>query len=202
MSKLRRIALLRHGETVGNSKTRFHGNNDVPLSDVGRAQVRAAAHELSKEPIDLVVTSPLQRAWESARLVSSASIRLDQDLREVHFGRWEGMTAEEIQAADPENYVRWQAGGGFDYPAGERRDDFVERVLGGFSRVSASGAGNVLMVTHKGVIKVIAEQLLGRPLDADRPELGELVWLTRRGEGSPWFEGRRGSNPERLGEVA
>ena len=84
MSKLRRIVLVRHGETVGNSRVRFHGSNDVALSDEGRAQMRQAAFRLRSENFELVVASSLQRSWEAARIVSGgAPVRLEADLREV-----------------------------------------------------------------------------------------------------------------------
>ena len=64
-----RILLIRHGETEGESSIRFHGATDVPLSELGRGQMRAAARALPDAAIDLVVASPLARAWEGARIV-------------------------------------------------------------------------------------------------------------------------------------
>jgi len=199
MSQLRRIVLMRHGETVGNSKERFHGSSDLSLSDEGRAQMRNAAHALGGEVFDLVVASPLRRSWESARIVAGgAPVRLEGDFREIHFGRWEGMTAEEIEAADPSAYGDWQARApGFEYPSGELRADFRERVAAGLARLEQSGAIGVLLVLHKGVIRAIAEQLLGQPLEDGIPGLGESISLTRAANGS-WFQGERGSNPEGL----
>ena len=92
--KLRRIVLLRHGNTVGNSKERYHGSGDVALSDEGRIQMREASRALAREVFDLVVASPLRRSWESAWIVAGgAPVRLEDGFREIHFGRWEGMTA-------------------------------------------------------------------------------------------------------------
>jgi broad specificity phosphatase PhoE len=203
MSKLRRIVLVRHGETVGNSHVRFHGSSDLPLSEEGRAQMRAAAYQLRSEVFDLVVASPLRRSWEGAWIVSGAApVRLEADFREVHFGRWEGLTREEIQAADPVLYADWQAGAeGFEYPSGERRADFRARVNGALERVQACGASSALLVIHKGVIRTIAETLLGTPLADGTPELGGVVGLGRAADGS-WFEGRRGSNPPALADAA
>jgi len=199
MSKLRRIVLLRHGDTVGNSKERFHGSGDVALSDEGGAQIREASQGFAHEVFDLVVASPLRRSWESARIAAGgAPIRLDDRFREVHFGRWEGMTAEEIEASDPVLYREWQEKApGFEYPSGEPRAEFRARVLAGLEALEQSGASSALLVIHKGVIRIIAEQLLGTPLDDGIPPLGEAVWLTRKPEGS-WFLGRRGSDPEGL----
>jgi broad specificity phosphatase PhoE len=199
MSQLRRIVLVRHGETVGNSKERFHGSSDLALSDEGRAQMRRVAHALGGEVFDVVVASPLRRSWESAQIVAGgAPVRLEDAFREIHFGRWEGMTAEEIQAADPSAYQEWQSRApGFEFPSGERRADFRERVAAGLARLEQSGATGALLVVHKGVIRAIAEQLLGQPLEDGVPGLGESVSLTRAANGG-WFLGERGSDPEGL----
>lgn len=201
-SKLRRVVLLRHGETVGNSHARYHGSADVALSDEGRHQMRAAARQLGREVFELVVASPLRRSWESAWIVSGgAPVRIEDGFREIHFGRWEGLTAEEIQATDPVAYQEWQARApGFEFPSGERRADFRARVVAGLVRVEQSGAANVLVVAHKGVVRAIAEQLLGEPLTDGEPPLAGKISLTRHAE--RWQLGRRSSNPPALGEEA
>jgi broad specificity phosphatase PhoE len=199
MSRLRRIVLVRHGETVGNSSERFHGSADLALSDAGRAQMRRVAAALRTEVFDLVVASPLRRSWEGARIVAGgAPIRLEHDFREIHFGRWEGLTRQEIEAADPIAARDWQAKApGFEYPGGELRAAFRERVARGLGRLHASGAAAVLGVLHKGVIRTLAEELLGRPLADGEPGLGEIVDFSRAA-GDGWTPGRRSSNPEGL----
>jgi broad specificity phosphatase PhoE len=201
MSPLRRIVLLRHGNTVGNSHERFHGSGDVALSDEGRAQVRAAGRRLANEVFDLVAASPLRRAWQSAALLSAgAPVLLVPEFREIDFGRWEGMTAEEIEAQDPVLYRTWREGSAdFEFPGGERRAAFRERVASGLAVLVRTGAENALVVAHRGVIRALGSHLLGTPL-ASAPELGELVSFTRDGE--LWFLGRRGSNPPALGAAA
>ena len=202
MSSLRRIVLLRHGNTVGNSHERFHGRRDVALSDEGRRQMRAAAPELVHEFFDVVVASPLARAWESARLLAgSHPVRLLPEFREIDFGRWEGLTAEEIEARDPALYRAWRSGAAdFEFPGGERRADFRARVLRGLGTLEASGARNALVVSHKGVIRVLAEHLSGEALEGGGPDLGGLVSVTRVGD--RWLRGRRSSDPAALRDVA
>jgi len=202
MSSLRRIVLLRHGNTVGNSHERFHGKSDVPLSDEGCRQVLAAGPELAREVFDVVASSPLSRAWQSARLLAgSHPIRLLPGLREVDFGRWEGLSAEEIEARDPALYRAWQArASDFEYPAGERREAFRARVVGAVAALEQSGARNALVVAHKGVIRVVFEHLCGTALEDGVPALGGLVSLTRVGD--RWLRGKRSSDPEALRDVA
>lgn len=199
MTPLRRLVLVRHGETQGNSGVRFHGSSDVPLSDAGRAQMGEVAALLRREPFDLVVASPLRRSWEAAQIVGGgAPVRLEADFREVDFGRWEGLTREEIEASDPILYRDWQGRApGFEYPGGERREDFAARVKRGLAALQHSGARNALLVIHKGVIRTLGEALLGGPLGAAELPLGAVVWLTREAP-ETWFEGRRGSNPAAL----
>jgi len=199
MSTLRRVVLLRHGETEGDSASRFHGSNDVPLSQQGLQQVREAAYALRGEVFDLVVASPLRRSWQSARaLAGAAPVRLETGFREIHFGRWEGLSLEEIQAQDPVLCEDWQSGReGFEYPSGELRADFRARVMDSFASMEASGASHVLFVLHKGVIRVIAEHLSGAALPRDQPALGCSVSFTRP-VGGGWQAGRPGSNPEAL----
>ncbi len=199
MSKLRRIVMIRHGETVGNSSVRFHGSSDIPLSDEGRGQLRLAAKALRTEVFDLVVASPLRRSWEGASIVAGgATVRLEDDFREIDFGRWEGLTAEEIRDSDPVLYEDWQEKlEVFEFPGGEPRTEFCARVNRGLDRMIEGEASAVLLVVHKGIIRTIAEKLLGHPLEDGHPELGGVVSLSRNADGS-WFAGRRSSDPEGL----
>ncbi len=194
---LRRIVLVRHGETEGGSSVRFYGSTDVDLSAEGREQMRLVAAALGATPFDRVVASPLARSWRGAALVRrDGSVQLEPDFREIHFGRWEGLTREEIQAQDPVLYEDWVSGAdGFEFPGGERRADFRARVKAGTERLLASPARSALLVVHKGVIRILTEELAGEKLGDDEPALGEWVELTRKPDGT-WYRGRRSSNPD------
>lgn len=203
MSKLRRIVLVRHGETVGNSSVRFHGSTDVALSDEGRTHMRDAQKRMARECFDLVVASTLRRSWEGASIVSGgAPVRLEPDFREIDFGRWEGLTKEEIEAQDPVGYGEWQGkGSDFEFPGGEPRGDFRERTLRGLERLKESGATSALVVAHKGTVRTIAAALAGaEDGDAEIP-LGGHIELSC-GADDVWRRGRRGSNPAALAEAA
>ena len=205
MPNLRRIVMVRHGETDGESSVRFHGSGDVPLSDEGRAQARESARQLpggSGDLFDLVVASPLSRAWEAARIIApGAAIRLEEDFREVHFGAWEGLTKEEIEASDPARYRQWQAEPAtFEFPEGERKAHFRARIQRGLEHTLAAGASSALVVAHKGVIRTITGLLTGTVPPQPNPVLGALIQL-RRGEDGEWIEGRHSSNPPGLGDA-
>ena len=192
---LRRIVLVRHGETDGESSVRFHGSTDVDLSKLGEAQMRATAGRLVPPPSELVVASPLKRSWRSAVILGcGAPVRLEDDFREIDFGRWEGLTREEIRATDPVLYDEWQQGAaGFDFPGGERREAFRERVGRGLDRLLGMRAHSAMAVLHKGVIREVVSRLTGEPLPPGEPDLGEPLvlirgangsWTARRGEGT------------------
>ncbi|MBW2313138.1 MAG: histidine phosphatase family protein [Deltaproteobacteria bacterium] len=195
MSRLRRIVLVRHGETEGESSTRFHGAGDVALSAEGEAQMRAVAASFGPTRFDRVIASPLQRSWRAAQIAGHTdAVRVEADFREIDFGRWEGLTKQEIEASDPVLYEDWQnKTAGFEFPNGEPRGDFRARVEAGLDRLLDSGAGTALVVVHKGVVRTIAEKLLGAPLEEGTPDLAGQVELYKESDG--WKLGRVGSNP-------
>ncbi len=191
MTEAQTLVLVRHGETAGNSSVRYHGHTDVPLSEAGRAQMRAARgalqHRFSGRPAP-VFASPLSRAVESARLLTAGDgevITIDE-FREIHFGLFEGLTVEEIRDRYPDDYQRWTCEGtapDFTFPAGESRRAFTARVERGLERTLAlcdrrgmSGGAYVLMVAHRGVIRTIVKRLTGAEPSV---ELGSIQILRR-----------------------
>ncbi len=174
-----RLVLVRHGETVGNSSTRYYGRTDLALSELGRRQIRAARDLLKGEHrigrFEAVFTSPLIRAAESARIIAGDGIAatIIEEFAEVDFGLFEGLTAEEIRARYPAEFERWDANRfatDFAYPAGEGRAAFAERVARGCGRMLAQwneiradgdDAGTTLVVAHRGVIRVVIRELTG-----------------------------------------
>jgi broad specificity phosphatase PhoE len=160
-----RITLVRHGETTGQSSIRYYGATDVPLSAVGEAQMRRAAAALAGEDFDALVSSRLRRSRRGAALVAGGRLvpMPVAGFDEVHFGRWEGWTREEIAARDPAQYRLWQAHAeDFAYPEGECRQAFRRRVVAALDALLAQPPGrDLLMVLHRGVIAVILAELLG-----------------------------------------
>jgi broad specificity phosphatase PhoE len=163
----RRLWLVRHGETEGQSSIRFHGSNDVRLSDEGRAQVRALGALLANVPFARVVHSPLARAAESASILADvcglprAVLAPDRRLREICFGACEGLTEQEITAAFPEFWRVHRAGGAPAFPDGEPRAQFAARVRTAITELAAaSWTGDVLVVAHRGTVRQALRALL------------------------------------------
>jgi len=185
MPTLSRIVLIRHGETVGESSIRFYGRTDVALSKLGCEQARVARRKIPGAGYELVVSSPLSRAWKTALLaLPGCVVRLEADFREIDFGRWEGLTKEEIAELDPTLYEDWQRKrSSFDFPDGEPRADFRARVERGFERIRGSAVSSVIVVAHKGVVRTLVEALAGEVLDPPLPELGQVLYLSLGADG-------------------
>ena len=194
--RLKRVILVRHGETAGQSSIRYYGATDVPLSDEGRDQVRAARARIRGETFEAVWASTLCRSWESAKIIAPGHpVQLEANFREIDFGDWEGLTAEEIAVVDPAGYARWQKEGlGFTFPGGEARDQLRARVALGLERIRASGVESVLVAVHKGVVRALLELITGHTLSPGEPALGGVVQASRRSDGT-WYTGRAGSDP-------
>jgi broad specificity phosphatase PhoE len=193
MPTLARIVLVRHGETVGESRIRYFGSTDIALSDEGRVQANSARLAIPGVGYDRIVSSPLLRAWQTAVIVARGRpIQLEHDFREVDFGLWEGLTAEEIAERDPLPFAEWQRGSlDFIYPGGEARSDFRARVERGLRRLTARGdTESAIVVAHKGVVRTLAELLTGETVARDQPPLGGIIHAIRRSD-DRWHLGRR-----------
>ncbi|MFN8642587.1 MAG: histidine phosphatase family protein [Candidatus Binatia bacterium] len=168
----RRLVLVRHGETAGQSSVRYYGATDVPLSRLGEEQMRRAGAALAGERFDAVFCSRLRRSRHGAALVAGEHRRPTPlaAFDEVHFGSWEGCTRDEIAARDPREFPRWQeTPEAFVYPGGECRQAFRRRVANGLADVLARTHGErLLLVVHRGVIAVALAELLQLDAEARR----------------------------------
>lgn len=158
------LDLLRHGETTGGSG--FRGSTDDALTDKGWAQMHQALSDVAGW--DLLISSPLQRCRMFAEQLAAARkvpLRIEADLRELHFGEWEGRNAAEILFADEQALGRfWSDPYGYTPPAAEPLQDFATRVLACVARLSDELAGQrVLLITHGGVIRLLLAQARGLP---------------------------------------
>jgi len=161
--------LLRHGDTQLSPEHRFSGLRDVPLSADGTRQAQAAACSLATgAPIDVVVSSPLQRAVATAVIAAGElglTAVIDDDLRETDFGDWEGLTLAEIQQRWPAAAAAWRRDPEQAPPGGESFTDVACRVNRACDRLLRDyGSKTVLVVSHITPIKVLLCRALGVPL--------------------------------------
>jgi broad specificity phosphatase PhoE len=162
------VSFIRHGSTAWNEQGRMQGRRDIPLSERGRAQVKA--WRLPPE-IDGAnwVSSPLRRASETAELLCNGAPDHANALVEMDWGAWEGLTLDQIRDRYGGEYDRAEASG-FDFraPGGESPRDVQDRLRAWLARVAASPVP-VVAVTHLGVLRVVLATATGWDLTARPP---------------------------------
>jgi broad specificity phosphatase PhoE/ribonuclease HI len=155
-----RFLLLRHGQTELSTQRRYSGRGNPALTEVGRDQADAAARYIGqKGGISAVITSPLQRAYDTAARAAKElglDITVDDDLIETDFGTWEGLTFGEAAERDPELHRRWLRDTTIEPPNGESFDSVAQRVRRAQARIIVEHAGEtVLVVSHVTPIKTL-----------------------------------------------
>ncbi len=176
----RRLVLLRHGQTAWNAVDRMQGQLETDLTDLGRAQAKDAARELSGLHPLAILTSDLRRAVETAAELGSATgvpIELDPRLRETCLGDWQGLDHRQVDADYPGARVRWRADATVAPPGGESRVEVARRIVPVVDDLRADRSdwpGRVIvLVSHGGAISALTTALLGLPV-ADWPAFGGL----------------------------
>lgn len=185
---MRRLLLVRHGETAWNAEHRWQGQTDVPLSEVGEAQAAAVARVVAAAEPVWVVSSDLSRAWVTAKHIASAcglSVEVDHRLREFDLGTLEGMTLKEVRALTGLARPDWAAYGGED------RETFKQRYQAALEEAAGSLAPGEtgVVVTHGAALRRGLVRFLGWP-DSTEAGLGSVsncgfVELTRLYD-DPW----------------
>jgi probable phosphoglycerate mutase len=205
VSTVRQVVLLRHGRTEWNASGRFQGQLDSPLDAIGLAQAAAAGAAVAPMRPDAIVSSDLARAVDTAAAVGAESgveVLLDERLREISLGTWQGLTRPEARTAYPEEYARWQAGedarrgGGETYAeVGSRA---VDCVVDWLDRLRPGAL--LVAVTHGGTARATIGTMLG--MDPDTwwrlAPLSNCRWslLADMGRGWRLEEHNAGSPPE------
>lgn len=156
---MKRLLLVRHGESEWNAVRRLQGQADIELSPRGEAQALALAETIRQLAPDRVIASDLKRARHTAALLGHAEPELDARLREVDVGAWTGRSIAEIVGAEPEHYRGWRAGE-IAPPQGELWADFVARTQAA-ALAALETAERPLLVCHGGVIRALLQALLG-----------------------------------------
>ena len=158
-----RVLWVRHAET--EMAGRFCGHSDPDLNAPGQAQLAGLAQVLSTETIDGIYSSDLRRAQSTAKAIAAARnipLTLRPALREIHFGKWEGLSWPEIEQMDPEYARRWVDGyPHLPAPAGESFQEFEARVLEEVNHLIDCDGESIAVVTHAGVLRVVLRHLQG-----------------------------------------
>lgn len=153
-----KLILARHGETIWNRDGKIQGITDIGLSNLGIEQATKLALSLRDEKLDAIITSPLERAYETARLIGTyhdLTIEVEKDLRELDVGELEGLTFPELGDRYPEFLGQWILDhASVVMPRGESLMEVQERVWPVMQRITEN-AENALIVSHNFVIVTI-----------------------------------------------
>ena len=182
------MLLLRHGQTALSVEKRFSGTGDPQLTDVGKAQAAAAAARLASSGAEVVVSSPLSRARQTAEAVGAAldlDVEVEEGFRETDFGDWEGFTFADIRQKWPRELDAWLASSAVAPPFGESFDATTTRVRQARDRVLVRHGGKkVVVVSHVSPIKTLLRLALDAPptslyrMHLDLACLSEVQWFS------------------------
>lgn len=154
------IWLVRHGETEWSRSGQHTGRTDIPLTDLGQQQASGLATILAAQSFDLVLTSPLQRASETARLAGMAGAEPCPDLMEWDYGDLESLTSIEIRKRVPD----WTVWSG-EVPNGESLAQVQARAEAVLARC---GEGRIALFSHGHMLRALTACWLGLPAQAGR----------------------------------
>jgi broad specificity phosphatase PhoE len=157
------FVFVRHGESVGNVESRWQGQSDYVLTEKGRAQASALAQRWKVEGVkfNLIISSPLVRARETAEIIAAAvqaKIELDPILMERHIGEMEGLTAEEVRKRPQPPYVT-----PYDPIGGEGEGDWALFLRAGraLHALVRRPPGSYLIVSHGGILNQLMNAIIG-----------------------------------------
>lgn len=194
---LRRLILLRHGQTDYNVAGRMQGHVESMLTETGLAQAARVAPLIAAMAPERIVTSDLRRAIDSADPVGAACglpVKVDPRLRETHLGQWQGLSVDEVEQGWPGAIATWRSDPTWAPPGGESRVDVVQRARPVVDELDAEFDGpplaTAVLIAHGGTIAGLVSGLLELP-PAAWPSIGGLGncrWavLARRDDHPRW----------------
>jgi broad specificity phosphatase PhoE len=194
--RVRRLVMLRHGQTDYNADSRMQGQLESELTDLGRAQAVAAAEVLAKRQPLLIVSSDLRRAYDTAVALGERTglqVHVDTRLRETNLGDWQGLTHQEVDANAPGARQAWRDDATWAPHGGESRIDVADRSVPLVAELVAAehewGIEDpdrpLVLVAHGGLIAALTAALLDLPVDS-WPVLGGMgnaSWAQLSGHG-------------------
>ncbi len=164
----RRIYLLRHGEIDCSKEKRYIGITDLPLNNKGRTQAYRLKDYFSNINMGKAFTSPLIRCMQTSEIIlKDRNIEIMQvdALKEINMGEWEYKTFDYVKSRFPQQYEkRGIYMDCFVPPGGESFEQLQKRVMPAFDEIIGSSNGNILIVAHAGVNRVILSKLMAFPL--------------------------------------
>jgi len=166
-----KLFLIRHGQTEWNLEGRYQGSMDTDLTETGKIQARLAKEYLEKVDFSNIYSSPLRRAIDTAKIIADGrqgDIKIKEELKELNFGKWEGLKFGEIDDKFHEDYQDWLSDPFNNKPTGgESFKQLLKRVIKGIDEIIAENedGSDVAVVAHGGVIVALLVHWLKIPKD-------------------------------------
>lgn len=160
------IIIVRHGETEFNAAETFRGRADIPLNETGLKQAKLLGEFLSTENIDVIYSSPLQRAVKTAEAIATPQkldVNIVENLNDIDCGDWQGLTLKEVTDRYDDIYQDWlDTPEQVRLPGGESLEEVRFRALSFVQdTVARWGESKIVLVSHRAVNKVLICALLG-----------------------------------------
>ncbi|MEO0234855.1 MAG: histidine phosphatase family protein [candidate division WOR-3 bacterium] len=161
------IYLVRHGESEGNRDNKFRGRVDFPLTEIGERQATELREFLKDFEFERIISSPLKRSLQTAQPIADfkkIQIEKDESFNNINLGPWEGLTKEYVEKNFPKEWEIWKKTPEYlDVDGMEKLDDVMERSLKRTKEIVENSKGNILIVTHRAVLKPLVAGILGIP---------------------------------------
>ncbi|WP_078596557.1 histidine phosphatase family protein [Evansella clarkii] len=165
-----KLYITRHGETVWNTEKRMQGWGDSELTENGVRNAELLRDRLKDTDFAAIYSSPSKRARLTAELIKGERelpVILEDNLKEIHLGEWEGRTVTEIEKTDPDRFhLFWNAPHFYEPQGGESYEELRNRLTAFLKNAEGTHpSGNVLIVTHSAVIKMLSAIFKELPLE-------------------------------------
>jgi probable phosphoglycerate mutase len=160
-----KLYIVRHGETQWNKEEVFRGRKDVTLNETGLRQAERTGAFFSDKKVEVVYSSPLQRATQTASAIcraTGAGLTLDDAFLDMDFGPWEGLSLANVRTGYPHEFETWQQfPQRFRMPGAETLTQVLRRIKGGLRRIEGQANDVVVITTHRVICKLLALHFLG-----------------------------------------
>lgn len=186
---VKRVMVIRPGETEWNKIGRWQGHVAVPLNELGRAQAERLGRFMQPIGVNALYSSDLRRARDTAQIISQhTGVKpiFDQRLRERAMGEWQGLVMDDIISWYPQEYERLQADPeGFQVPGGESRRQVIQRVQTAFNDIVARGGEVITIISHTTALRLLLDALVPET-DPYRIQFHNMSVTTLINENDTW----------------
>lgn len=161
------IFLVRHGESEGNRDNKFRGRVDFPLTEIGLKQADELKEFLKGFDFVRIISSPLKRSVQTAQPIADLKkikIEKDESFNNISLGPWENLEKDYVEKIFPKEWEIWKKTPEYlEVDGMEKLDDVMERSLKRIKELVNTSKGNILIVTHRAILKPLVSGLLGIP---------------------------------------